>query len=303
MLPPTSGGSSSRRSTHGRPAPAAWRHRPDRRPRPRRPAEGRRPHRGGHDRPGRPPDRRRRRGGRRQRQDRHPRLRRHPPAHLGGGHPRLRPQRHPRHLLRRGPRLLRPPVPARGRVRQQPGRGAGVRQRRHHDPGRLVAHQQHPRAPRRRHPRPPGGRHPGPVRLRQRQHLAERLLEQQQDRDPGRRRAAGPRHLLLLRRRPADHGPGHPGADLLQRRGGQGRVGPGPRGRHPDHHPRGHALGRPLRHGQAARRPGPARAGHHLHPLLLPERRGVAAAGRQRRHRSRSPPRSRPRWATAGRRC
>ena len=49
-------------------------------------------------------------------------------------------------------------------------------------------------------------------------------------------------HLLLLRRRPADHGPGHPGADLLHRRRGQGRVGAGPRGRHPHHHPRGHAL-------------------------------------------------------------
>ena len=36
------------------------------------------------------------------------------------------------------------PLPARGRLRQQPGRGAGVRQRRHHHPGRLVAHQQLP---------------------------------------------------------------------------------------------------------------------------------------------------------------
>ena len=52
--PPDTGCSSSRRSSNGRPAPAAWRHRPDHRPRPRRPAEGRRPHRGGHDRPGRP---------------------------------------------------------------------------------------------------------------------------------------------------------------------------------------------------------------------------------------------------------
>ena len=84
--------------------------------------------------------------------DRDPRLRRHPPAHLGGGDPQLRPERHPRRLLRRGARHVRAAVPARGRLRQQPGRLARVPQRRHHHAGRLVAHQQHPRAPRRRRP-------------------------------------------------------------------------------------------------------------------------------------------------------
>ena len=46
--------------------------------------------------------------------------------------------------------------------------------------------------------------------------VARRLLVRQRDRDPRRRRAAGARHVLLVRRPAAHHGPGHPGAGLLQ---------------------------------------------------------------------------------------
>ena len=45
-----------------------------------------------------------------------------PPAHVGGGDPQLRAERDARRLLRRGARQLRAAVPARGRLRQQPGR-------------------------------------------------------------------------------------------------------------------------------------------------------------------------------------
>ena len=61
---------------------------------------------------------------------------------------------------------------------------AGVPQRRHHDAGRLVAHQQHPRARRRRDPGAEGDRDPGAVRLRQRQHLAGEVLVLQRRGDP-----------------------------------------------------------------------------------------------------------------------
>ena len=90
---------------------------------------------------------------------RDPRLRRHPPAHLGGGDPQLRAQRDARRLLRRGARHLRAALPARGRLREQPGRRAGVPQRRHHHARRLVAHQQHARPSRRRRSR--ASRRPG----------------------------------------------------------------------------------------------------------------------------------------------
>ncbi len=126
------------------------------------PSPRRRPDRGRQDRRRRRRDRGRRRGRRRHRAHRDPRVRRHPPTHLGGGDPRLRPERDARRLLRRGARHVRAGLPARGRLRQQPGRLAGVPQRRHHHARRLVAHQQHPRAPGRRGHRAPGDRHPLP---------------------------------------------------------------------------------------------------------------------------------------------
>ena len=156
------------------------------------------------------------------------------------------PERHARRLLRRDPGHLRARSTGREDVyASQPRRLAGVPQRRHHHAGRLVAHQQHARAPRRRDPRPAGDRDPRPVRLRQREHLAGRLLVREQDRHPGRRRTPGPRHLLLLRRRAAHHGAGHPRARLLRRRRGARRVGAGPRARHPDHRARRRWAGWP----------------------------------------------------------
>ena len=66
------------------------------------------------------------------------------------------------------------------------------------------------------------------VRLRQRQHLARRLLVREQDRDPRRRRTAHPRHLLLVRRRPAHDGTRHPRTGLLRRGRSCARSGSSP---------------------------------------------------------------------------
>ena len=110
-----------------------------------------------------------------------------------------------------------PRLPARGRVRQQPRRRAGVPQRRHHHAGRLVAHQQHPGAPRRRRStacRSPASAPSTPTAARTLS-LADYWFESKIV-DSRRRRAPHPRHLLLLRRRPAHHGPGHPRSGLLQ---------------------------------------------------------------------------------------
>ena len=237
-------------------------------------------------------------------QHRDPRIRRHPSAHVGGSDPRLRPERDAGRLLRRGARHVRARLSARGRLREQPRRLARVPQRRHHDAGRLVAHQQHPRAPGCRCPSPAGDRHPGPVRLRQRQHVAGRVLVRQRDRDPRRRRTPGPRHVLLLRRRPADDGAGDPRAGLLPGAGGPRGVGAGARARHPDHRACGDGpAGRPVRRwsSSSATWGCSGRTRPTCTAVTSATRSGSwsrrAAAG------SRSRRRSRCRWATAGRRC
>src|SRR5207237_167151 len=104
------------------------------------------------------------------------------------------------------------------------------------------------------------------------------------DRDPGRRRAAGAGNLFLVRRRAADHGAGHPRHRVLRGRRRPFRMDTRARAGHPDHRARGHGpAGRAVRDDQAAERAGVARPGHHLHPLLLLQRRGVATGGRLRR--------------------
>ena len=182
---------------------------------------------------------RRRGGDRRDRQHRDPGVHRQPPAHVGGGDPQLRAERHPRRLLRRGARQLRPALPPGGRLREQPRRRAGVHQRRHHDAGRLVAHQQHARSSGRRRSRacrsPASGRS---TRTAARTRSLADYWFNELDRDPARRRRADQEHVLLLRRRPADDGPGHPRSGLLPGRRGAQRVGHGPRPRHPDHRAR-----------------------------------------------------------------
>ena len=148
-----------------------------------------------------------------------------------------------------------------------------------------------------------GVRHPLALRVRQREHVAGRLLVQQLDRDPARGRRADQEHVLLLRRRPADDGSGHARPRLLPGRRGARRVGHGPRPRHPDHgaHRDGQA-GRQVEHGQAARRPRPARAPTPRTSTPATSATRSGSWSRRARARSRSPRRWRCRWATAGRR-
>ena len=213
----------------------------------RRPAARRRPHRGRQDRRGR---------SRTSSADAevvdaagrivHPRLRRHPPAHLGGRDPRLRAERHPGRLLRRGAGHVRPALPARGRLRAQPGRLAGVPQRRHHHAGRLVAHQQHPGAPGRRRSR---ALQETGIRAQYAYGSANTSLAdywfESKIAIPGDdvRRIRDTYFSSddgLLTMALATRGPG-----LLQRRRGAGRVGAGPRAGHPDHRARRRWAGWP----------------------------------------------------------
>ena len=224
-------------------------------PRHRRPADRRRPDRGRQDRRRRAEHRRRRRGDRLHRPHRHPRLRRHPPAHLGGGDPRLRAQRHARRLLRRGARHLRAALPPRGRVRQQPRRSPGVPQRRHHHAGRLVPHQQHPRAPGRRPSRrcrrPASGPSTPTAAPTSRSPTTGSTA-----RSPFPATTCGasatrtsPPTAACSRWGWPPAGPASAQDDVVTV-----RVGPRPRAGHPDHRARRDGpAGRPVRHGQAAR--------------------------------------------------
>ena len=166
------------------------------------------------------------------------------------------PERDARRLLRRGPGQLRAALPARGRLREQPGRRAGVHQRRHHHARRLVAHQQHARASGRRRSR--ACRSPASASLYAYGSANTSLADYWFNstiaipRDDVR---AHPRHVLLLRRRPADDGARHPRPRLLPGRRGAGASGAWP-ATSASRSPCTSAMGRlagTLRHGQAAR--------------------------------------------------
>ena len=157
------------------------------------------------------------------------------------------PERHAGRLLRRGPRHVRAGVPARGRLRQQPRRLAGVPQRRHHHAGRLVAHQQHARAPGRRDPgrcrRPGSGRSTPTAAPTPRWPTTGSTAQIAIPGDDVRRIRDD---VLLLRRRPAHDGRSPPaGPGFCPGRGGAGRVGAGPRAGHPDHRARRRWAGSP----------------------------------------------------------
>ena len=206
---------------------------------------------------------------------------------MGGGDPRLRAQRHARRLLRRGARHVRAGLQAGGRLREQPGRLAGVPQRRHHDAGRLVAHQQHAGTPGRRDParsrRPASGRSTptaAPTRRWQKYWFSAQIA------DPRRRRTAGPRDVLPLQRRPDHDGARHPRPRVLPRTRSCWPSGGWPASsasRSPCTSAMGRLAGR-FGDGRAAQPARPARPGHDVHPLLLLQRRRVAAGRRHRRH-------------------
>ncbi len=178
----------------------------------------------------------------------------------------------------------------------------------HHDPRRLVAHHEHAGPRRRSDPGPPGDRHPLGLCLRFPQHVAPglvvrtRLHRQHLDQRRG-RGPPDPGPVLQLERRPDHDVPGHPRAGLLQAGRRQARLGPGQGARHPDHGPRGDGSLR-LHEAPGQGTPGhePAPAGHDLRPWVALHGRGVGAWSASPAATSRSPPRSRSRWATAGRR-
>ena len=249
----------------------------------RRTGRGRHPGRGRQDR-GRRPEPLRGRGPdhRRHRRHRHPGLHRHPPAHVGDVDPDVRPGLHARRVLRRDPRPVRPELPARRRVRGQPVGRSRVRQRRHHDPRRLVAHHEHAGPRRRGGPRPAGVGHPVRVRLRLPEHLAPGLvvrprLRGQPPEDRRRPGPAPPDPVLQLERQPGHDGARHARHELLSRGRRPLRVGAG-QGARPQHH--GPRRDVPLRlhqdaaaAAQGARPPVPE---HDVHPLLAPRGRRVA---------------------------
>ena len=239
-------------------------------------------------------------------QHRHPGLRRHPPAHLGGRRSAAaRPNATLDDYFVEVLDTFAPRLPARGRVRGQPGRRAGVPQRRHHHAGRLVPHQQHARAPGRRDPgrcRRPASAPSTPTAARTpRWRTTGSTATIAIPGDDVRRIRDD---VLLLRRRPAHDGrwpPAAPGFcvnDVVAR-----RVGAGPRAGHPDHRARGDGpAGRPLRHGQAAA------TGSACSARTPPTSTAATSATRSGgwsptpAARSRSRRRWRRRWATAGRR-
>ena len=251
---------------------------------------------------------RRRAHDRRDRRHRHPGLHRHPPAHVGDVDPDLRARLRADHLLRLDPRQVRAALPARRRLRRQPVGLARVHQRGHHDARRLVAHHEHAGSRRRGDPRAAGLEDPVRLRLRVREHVARRLVVRAglhgQRPDLGRAgRAADPEAVLQLRRRPDHDGARDPWAELLQARRRASRLG-ARQGARPQHHgPRGDG---PVRlHEDAdhrAARHGPAVPEHDLRPRFALHRRRSGRSPATPAGTSRSPRRSRSRWATAGRR-
>ncbi len=173
-------------------------------------------------------------------------------------------------------------LPARGRLRRQLPRLARGDRRRRDDAPRLVAHQQHARARRRGDPRPRRTRGCAPSTATATRTPRSPTGGTTSDARVARGHPPRPRPVLLERRR-ADHArDGHARAGLLHARGREARLGARARRRRADQRPRRHGpVRRPLLDGLAAERHGPARAGHDVHPLQLPLRRGVPA---DRRH-------------------